>query len=45
LTDYVSGQGRYKSKSIDVDAVAAGIAEENGQLEVLEKAFPAREDE
>ena len=40
LTDYMSGQGRFKSKTIDVDAVAAGIAEQQAHLEALEKAFP-----
>jgi pyruvate/2-oxoacid:ferredoxin oxidoreductase beta subunit len=45
LTDYMAGQGRYKSKTIDVDAVAAGIAEQQAHLEALEKAFPARGDE
>jgi hypothetical protein len=41
----MAGQGRYKSKTIDVDAVAGGIAEQQAHLEALERAFPARGDE
>ena len=45
LEDYLSGQGRFKSKALDPDAMRAEIADQWAFLEEMEKAFPAADDE
>jgi pyruvate/2-oxoacid:ferredoxin oxidoreductase beta subunit len=45
LTDYTSRQGRFKSKTIDLNAMEVAIAERQAHLEALENAFPACGDE
>ena len=45
LEQYLSGQKRYKSESIDVGAIHSQIREQWACLEGLEKSFPARKEE
>jgi pyruvate/2-oxoacid:ferredoxin oxidoreductase beta subunit len=45
LEQYLSGQKRYKSESIDVGAIRSQIREQWASLEGLEKSFPARKEE
>lgn len=40
LEDYLSRQGRFKSKTLDVKAMRTAIAEQWAYLEAMEKAFP-----
>jgi len=41
LEDYLAGQKRYKSESINVEAMKAQIREQWAYLEAMERAFPA----
>jgi pyruvate ferredoxin oxidoreductase beta subunit/2-oxoisovalerate ferredoxin oxidoreductase beta subunit len=45
LEDYLSRQGRFKSKTLDVNALLAGIADQWAFLDEMERAFPAGADE
>jgi len=45
VEDYLSRQGRFKSKTLDVGYLRSAIANGWEYLEAMEKAFPAREDE
>jgi acetolactate synthase regulatory subunit len=41
LEDYLSGQGRFRSKALDVGALRAGVAEQWSFLDQMETSFPA----
>jgi pyruvate ferredoxin oxidoreductase beta subunit/2-oxoisovalerate ferredoxin oxidoreductase beta subunit len=45
LDQYLSGQKRYKSPTIDKQAIESAIREQWAYLEAMENAFPARKDD
>ncbi|MGD8451437.1 MAG: thiamine pyrophosphate-dependent enzyme [Phycisphaerae bacterium] len=45
LEDYLAGQRRYKSETIDAESIKTQIREKWAYLEAMERAFPARKGE